>query len=159
MVTIIDDVLINIIYDNRVHQALHTDVILLCLVYTLVETTRNETIIRVWRVHSSHLTRSQPVLISSRGSRKNVGKLYLSQRTRISRLIIESTLIYTLVQFSNIIYLVPGKIVNFFNSFEGRTFAAGIYTTHINRKMFHFFSPFTEYFFMAGKFFIYLVTS
>ncbi len=38
----------------------------------------------------------------------------------------------TLVQFSNIIYLILGRIVNFFNSLEGFTFASGIYATHIN---------------------------
>ncbi len=41
----------------------------------------------------------------------------------MSRLVIEATVISTLVQFSNIIYFVLGKIVNLFNSFEGLTFA------------------------------------
>ncbi len=51
---------------------------------------------------------------------------------------IEAAVIYTLVQFSNIIYLILEKIVNFLNSFEKLTFAAGIYTTDINRTKLYF---------------------
>ncbi len=36
----------------------------------------------MWRVHSSHLLHSQPVLISSRSSRRHVGKSVPSQRKR-----------------------------------------------------------------------------
>ncbi len=54
---------------------------------------------------------------------------------------------FTLIQFSNIIYLVQGKTVNSFNSFEGLTFAAGTYATRINRRKLHFLSPFSEYLF------------
>ncbi len=71
----------------------------------------------------------------------------------MSRFIIEATLTYTLVQFSNIIYLVLGKTVNSFNNFKGLTFTAGIYETRINQKKLHFLSPFTEYlfiFFLGG---------
>ncbi len=44
----------------------------------------------------------------------------------MSRLVIEATVIYTLIQFLIIIFLVLGKIVNFLNSFERFTFAAGM---------------------------------
>ncbi len=67
---------------------------------------------RVRSVHSSYLTRSQPVLISSRNSRENTGKL------RMSRLVIEATVIYTLVQFSNIISLVLGKLLIFLTALK-----------------------------------------
>ncbi len=85
--------------------------------------------------------------------------MYLSERTRMSHIVIEATLIYTLVQFLSIIYLVLGKIVHFFNSFDELTFAAGIYATCIKQKKLHFLSPFTKYLFMVGKFFIYLISS
>ncbi len=71
----------------------------------------------------------------------------------MSRLVVEATLIYTLVQFSNIIYLVLRKIVNFFNSFEGLTFAAGSYSTHINQKKTSFFLVFQRVSFHGGKIF------
>ncbi len=51
-----------------------------CLVYILAETPRDKTRTRVWRVHSSHLPYSRPVLISSRNSRRHVGKSVRSQR-------------------------------------------------------------------------------
>ncbi len=102
------------------------------LIYTLVETALDEARMRVRKAHLCHLTRSQPVLVSSFSSQKHVSKSYPSQRTRMSRLIIEVTVIYTAVQFSIIIYFILGKIVNFVNSFEELTFAAGIYRTRIN---------------------------
>ncbi len=52
----------------------------LCLVYILVETAQDETRTSVWRVYSSRLSHSQPVLVSSRNSRKHDGKSVLSQR-------------------------------------------------------------------------------
>ncbi len=62
-----------------------------CLVYILIETARDETRVKVWRVHSSCLPRSRPVLVSSRSSRKKFGKSYPNQRTQMSCLIIEAT--------------------------------------------------------------------
>ncbi len=47
----------------------------------------------------------------------------------------------------------------FFNGFEGLTLAISIYAIRINRKKLHFLSPFTEYLFITGKFFLYLVSS
>ncbi len=53
-----------------------------CLDYILVETAQDKMRMRVWRVHSSHLPYSQPVLVSSRSSRIHVGKSVPSQRKR-----------------------------------------------------------------------------
>ncbi len=57
-------------------------------------------------------------LFSSRNSWKTVGKSYLSQRTRMSQLVTEETLIYTLIQFVNIIYLVLGKLLIFLTALK-----------------------------------------
>ncbi len=54
----------------------------LCLVYILVETARDKARPRVWKVHSSRLPHSRPVFVSSRSSRRHVGKLVPSQRKR-----------------------------------------------------------------------------
>ncbi len=50
-----------------------------CLVYILVKTARDKTRTRVWRVHSSCLPYSRPVLISFRISQRHVGKSVSSQ--------------------------------------------------------------------------------
>ncbi len=72
--------------------------VFLMLVYTLVETARDEMRTRVWRVHLSLVTRSQPVIVSFHSSWKNVGKSYPSQRTQMSGLIIEATFNSTSLQ-------------------------------------------------------------
>ncbi len=120
-------------------------------------TARDKTRTRVRSVHLSHLTCSRPVLFSSRSYRKNVSESYASQRTRMSRLIIESTVVYTLIRFSNIIYLALRKTVNFFSRFEGLTFTAGYASTHKPKKV-SFSLAFYRASFYAGNFFIYLVS-
>ncbi len=52
----------------------------LCLVYILIETARDKTRTRVWRIHSSRLPHSRPVLISSRSSQRHVCKSVSIQR-------------------------------------------------------------------------------
>ncbi len=60
--------------------------------YFTLSSRQHETRMRVWMVHLSHLTHSQPVLVLPHSSWKIVGKLYASQRIRISHLLIEATL-------------------------------------------------------------------
>ncbi len=55
---------------------------MLCLVYILVETAQDKMRMWVWRVHSSHLPFSRPLLISSPSSRRHVGKSVPNQRKR-----------------------------------------------------------------------------
>ncbi len=52
----------------------------LCMIYILIETARDKMRMRVWRVHSSRLLHSRPVFISSRSSRRLVGKSVPIQR-------------------------------------------------------------------------------
>ncbi len=51
-----------------------------CLIYILVERAQDKMRTRVWRVHLSRLSHSWAVLVSSRSSRKHVGKSVPSQR-------------------------------------------------------------------------------
>ncbi len=56
--------------------------VLLCLVYILIETAWDETRTRVWKIHLSCLSLSQPVLVPSQSSWKHVSKSVPSQRKR-----------------------------------------------------------------------------
>ncbi len=105
------------------------------------------------RVKSTFVSSHTLPTCSHLSSSKNASKLYRSQRSPIPRIVIEATLINTLIQFSSIIYLAPRKIVNFFNSFEGHTFAAGLYAIPINQIKLHFLSPSTVYVFITRIYF------
>ncbi len=87
---------------------------------------------KVRNVHSSHLTCSQLVLVSSCSSRKYVGKSYPSQRTRMSHLVIESTastLSFIYEKLRNSIRWLRKFLIIYF----------------CGQKLSHFFSPYTEY--------------
>ncbi len=60
--------------------------------YILAETVQDEMRTRAKKVHSSHLTRSQSVLVLSHSSQKHFERSYLSEKTLVFGLIIEATM-------------------------------------------------------------------